>query len=398
MNAEVITIGTELLLGQIVDTNAAWIARRLAEAGVNLYYTTTVGDNRRRIAEVIRHALGRVDVVLTTGGLGPTVDDVTREAIADVTGRPLVRRPEVVEHLERLFRRMGREPGENNLRQADVPEGARVLWNPIGTAPGFIVPHGSKQIIAMPGVPREMKRMMEEHVLPFLRELVGCPVTIRSKVLRTIGVGESAVDQRLADLMRLSNPTVGLAAHMGQVDVRITARAPGPHEAERMIAHVEREVRRRIGRWIYGEGDERIEEVVIRLVRQREETLALLETNTEGAIAHRLQQAEGDDQVVIHAEVIPPPEGNPDDAHATALATRLQRRSGSTWALVVWGTAGEDEGFYGQDVGTTLIALARPGGTPVTHRLELGGRDEHSRRWVANQALDTLRRALMAIS
>jgi len=394
VNAELITVGTELLLGQIVDTNAAWIARRLAEAGINLYYKTTVGDNRRRIAEVIRHALGRADVVLTTGGLGPTVDDVTREAIADVTGRPLVRRPELVEHLTTLFRRMGREPGENNLRQADVPEGARVLWNPIGTAPGFIVAHEGKWIIAMPGVPREMKRMVDEQVVPFLRELVDRPVTIRTKVLRTIGVGESVVDQHLADLMRLSNPTVGLAAHMGQVDVRITARAPGPREAEVMIAQVEREVRRRIGTWIYGEGNETIEEVVVRLLRRRGETMALVETNTGGEVARRLREAEGDDSVVVHAEVAAPPEGTPDEARAVTWASRLLGRGGSMWALVVWGTAGADEGVYGRRLGATVIVVAREGSAPLTHRFELGGRDEHSRRWVANRALDALRRAL----
>ncbi len=393
MDAELITIGTELLLGQIVDTNAAWIAQRLAEVGVNLYYKTTVGDNRERIAAVIRHALKRVDVVLTTGGLGPTVDDVTREAIADATGRPLVRLPELEEHIRHIFRRMGREPGANNLRQADVPEGARVLWNPVGTAPGFIVSLGEKHVIAMPGVPREMKRMMNDHVLPFLRQLVGQPVTIRSKVLRTIGIGESMVDERIADLMRLENPTVGLAAHMGQVDVRITARAPGPREADIMIAQVERQIRQRLGNWIYGEGTETIEEVIVRRLRKRGETLAVVETNTEGAIARRLQAVEGSAQVLISATVEAPPTALPDEETVAQLAERAQKASNATWGLVVYGTAGEDEGIYGRQLGETVIGLSGPNGVR-THRFELGGRDEHSQRWVANRALDTLRRAL----
>lgn len=396
MDAELITIGTELLLGQIVDTNAAWIAQRLAEVGVNLYYKTTVGDNRQRIAAVIRHALSRVDVVLTTGGLGPTVDDVTREAIADATGRPLVRRPELVEHIASIFRRMGREPGPNNLRQADIPEGAQILWNPIGTAPGFIVHQEGKYIIAMPGVPREMKRMMDEQVLPFLRQLVGQPVTIRSKVLRTIGIGESLVDQRIADLMQSENPTVGLAAHMGQVDVRITARAPGPREAEIMIAQMERQIRQRLGDWIYGEGTETIEEVVVRSLRTRGETLAVVETNTEGHIARRLREVEGGAEVLVHAEVRAAPEGTPDSDLAADLARQVRRESSATWALVVYGTAGADEGVYGRQLGETVIVLAGAEGVS-THHFKLGGRDEHSQRWVANRALDTVRRTLAGV-
>lgn len=390
VDAELVSIGTELLLGQIVDTNATWIAQRLAESGINVYFKTTVGDNRERITGVIEDALNRVDVVLTTGGLGPTVDDMTREAVADAVGREIVRNEELVNHIRDIFRRWGREAGENNLRQANLPEGAVVLPNPIGTAPGFRVEYNGKHVIAMPGVPREMKRMMEEQVLPFLRERAGDDVVIKVRVLHTIAIGESSVDDRIADLMTSSNPTVGLSAHTGQVDVRITARAPGEREADMMIAQVEQKVRSRLGDYIYGADDVTIERVIGDMLSERGETLALVETNTGGRIARRLNQCTAD--VLVFSDVEPPEQ--PHEEAVREATERLRTTCDATWGLVIQGTAGADEGTYGENLGETVVAVAGPNGI-VSGSHGIGGQDEHSLGWIANRSLDLLRRQLL---
>jgi len=207
MNAEIVATGTELLLGELVDTNSAYIARRLREIGVNVYFKTTVGDNLERIARVLDIALSRADVVITTGGLGPTVDDVTREAVARVTGCPLELDERQLKRIEAMFARWGRQMGTNNRRQAYLPHGCIPIDNPVGTAPGSIVETPRGTIISIPGVPREMEYLMEHAVLPYLRSRLARPEVIIAKVLRTVGIGESAIDERLDDLMHLSNPT-----------------------------------------------------------------------------------------------------------------------------------------------------------------------------------------------
>ncbi|MEZ4716259.1 MAG: CinA family nicotinamide mononucleotide deamidase-related protein [Caldilineaceae bacterium] len=223
ISTEIVTTGTEILLGEIVDTNAAWIAQQLRESGINLYYKTTVGDNEARVRAVIELALSRSDVILVTGGLGPTKDDITRQAIAAATGRALVLDEGALATLKARFARFGSHMTENNVQQAYIPEGATLIENPVGTAPGFIVENDRGTVIAMPGVPREMKVLMEQSILPYLRKRNGNVGVIRRRILRTIGIGESTIDHELTDLMQLANPTVGLAAHLGQVDVRLTA-------------------------------------------------------------------------------------------------------------------------------------------------------------------------------
>nr|WP_290669696.1 CinA family nicotinamide mononucleotide deamidase-related protein [Ardenticatena sp.] len=392
MNAEIITIGTELLLGQIVDTNAAWLAQRLASLGVNLYYKTTVGDNRERIANAIRLALSRADVVLTTGGLGPTVDDMTRDAIADATGRRLVRDPELVAHITALFRRWGREPSANNLRQADLPEGARILPNPIGTASGFLVEHEGRYVIAMPGVPREMKRMMDEQVAPFLRRLVGEQVVIKIRVLHTVGVGESVIDEQIADLEQGANPTVGLAAHSGQVDVRITARAPNEKQADVMIAQVERQIRNRLGDAIYGADEETLEGVVAQALARLGRGV-VVESNTRGEIAARLREAAPN--LLVAAVCVEPDVVACETAQA--MAQEVRQAHDVAWGLVVLGTSGANEGVYGETRGETVVALATAEQV-YCKALGLGGADEHSLSWVRNRALDFVRRVLRNLS
>lgn len=393
MNAELITIGTELLLGQIVDTNAAHIAQRLAEVGVNLFYKTTVGDNRARAAAVLRQAIARSDVVIVTGGLGPTVDDITREAIADAAERPIVRDPALVARIDHIFRRWGREPGANNYRQADLPEGAVALDNPIGTAPGLRLEVGDTLIVAMPGVPREMKRMLDEQVLPLLRERSGGEVVIKSKVLRLAGIGESQIDELIDEPMRWHNPTVGLAAHIGQVDVRITARAPSAREAEIMIAQAEAKIRPRLADWIFGEGTETLEGAITALLAARSETLALRESSSEGHLAARLR-ATAHPETLCAAEIVAPA-ALPSAEDGMRAAEALRAATGATWAVAILGRAGPETGVYQEDTGETLIALAGPQGSTARH-FALGGTDELSRAWVENRALTFLRQQLTA--
>ncbi len=392
MNAELITIGTELLLGQIVDTNAAWIAQRLAAEGVNLFRKQTVGDNQTRAAETIREALNRADIVLTTGGIGPTVDDKTRESIAEATDRQIVRHPELVTRVEKIFARWGRAPGENNLRQADLPEGAEAIPNPVGTAPGVRLElENGKVVMAMPGVPREMKKMMNEQIIPYLRSR-GVSAIIKSKVLRTAAVGESSIDEKIADLERLENPTVGLAAHTGQVDIRITARAATEKEADVLIDHVAKQVRRRLKGSIFGEDKETLEGVVSQLLNEQNASVTVFETLTEGSIAQLLQDS-GVSEVVREIGQITTGELL-DQERAKQQTIELAAQHGTTWALAIYSTEGDHA--YGDNPGNSLIAVAGAGQCKIREYPQVG-RDNVSRRWLTARALDLLRRELVKV-
>ena len=249
MNAEIVTIGSELLLGQIVDTNASWIAQRLAENGVNLFYKTTVGDNFDRMTAILDSALERADVVITTGGIGPTQDDLTREAVASVTNRKIVTDPQSLEEINQRFRRRGFILTKNNEKQATVPEGATVIRNPNGTAPAFLVEDPRGVIISVPGVPFEMKWLIENEIIPYLRQKFDLNQVIHYKLLKVSDLGESNVDHLIGHLIaESSNPTVGVLAHPGQVDVRIAALAEDTAEADKLIEPVAKEARRLLGR------------------------------------------------------------------------------------------------------------------------------------------------------
>lgn len=393
MRAELISIGTELLLGQIVDTNAAWMAQRLAAEGVNLYRKQTVGDNRQRIASAIQEALERADLVVMTGGLGPTVDDMTRDAIAEAVGRPLVRDEALVAHIETIFERWGRAAGENNRRQADLPEGASGIPNPVGTAPGILLElEGDKTIIATPGVPREMKQMMEEQVIPYIRSK-GVSATIKVRLLRSAAVGESVIDEKIADLERLENPTVGLAAHTGRVDIRITARAATEKEADVLIEHVAGQVRRRLGDAIFGEDTATLEGVVSDLLDDRNESVAIYETVTGGAVAEALRAIGGP---VAGAEV--GEAGDlPDEETARVRAALYAAENCAAWALAVYSTDGDHA--YGDNPGESLLVVAgAEADQAAVMRFPQVGKDDISRAWIVARALDLLRRELLRAS
>jgi nicotinamide-nucleotide amidase len=291
VNAEIVAIGSELLLGQIVDTNSAWIAQRLAEIGVNLFYTTVVGDNAGRMREILGRALARSDVVITSGGIGPTEDDLTRELVAEVTGRPLILDSQLLQQIEERFRRRGFIMTKNNEKQAFIPTGAIPVENPNGTAPSFIVEDPRGIIVSLPGVPFEMQWLFEHRVAPYLRNRFDLREMIVSRVLKIAEVGESGVDDRIGHLIRGStNPTVGVLAHPGQVDVRISVKTDSLDHARELIAPVEQEVRSAFTHDLFASDDDTMEGVVGGLLSGRGLTIAVIEGLTGGMIAQRLQQ------------------------------------------------------------------------------------------------------------
>jgi len=399
MPAEIVSIGTELLLGEIVDTNAAYIARQLTTIGLDLYYKTTVGDNEARATAVLREALQRSGIVITTGGLGPTVDDVTREAVAAATGRPLEMRPELIEEIEGFFRRRGTQMTENNLRQARLPRGAIAISNPVGTAPAFVVEDAAGIIISLPGVPSEMRYLMEHAVLPYLRQKLGLRGVIKVRNLHTVGIGESQVDSLIGDLEREANPTVGLAAHPGQTDVRITAKAESEEQAARLIAGMEEELRRRLGDVIYGADDETLEGVLMRLLQQRGRSLAVVETVTGGAITARLTAVAAGGQLFKGGLIAPeeaalaslglsPEAAASPEELATLTARRVRQAQTADLGLAVLarGQANELTAYIALDTGETTLRRTR----------DFSGRpNELVVPWIVHTALDVVRRALL---
>jgi nicotinamide-nucleotide amidase len=290
MDAEIIAIGSELLLGQIIDTNSSYIAKSLADIGIELIQTTTVGDNLQRMKEAIQEATQRCQVVITTGGLGPTEDDLTREAVAETTKRPLVFQPHLMEQIEGLFKRRGFRMTENNRKQAYIPEGAIPIENPKGTAPGFIVEGSNWVTISIPGVPSEMEYLMGNTVIPYLRKRFDLKSEIiRYKVLRACGLGESAIGIQIKDLMKDSkNPTVGTLASIGDIKIRITAKADSPLEASALIQKMEQEIRNRLGILIYGVDDETLHGNIVKELERLNLTLSVAETFTVGIISQKL--------------------------------------------------------------------------------------------------------------
>src|SRR5919199_322763 len=253
-NAEIVSVGTELLLGELVDTNTAWLSGRLAELGVSLYRHTTIGDNKERIVAAFREAASRADLVLATGGLGPTSDDLTNESLGLATGREMVEYPEARRHVDEMFARLGREPTASNYKQALFPEGSELIPNPVGTAMGALLEHEGTLFATLPGVPAEMERMFEETLEPLIKER--SEGAIVSRTLHFIGLGESALAEKVQDLLDASDPTVAPLAGQGKVRLRITARAASPEEAQEKIEPVAEEILARLGDYHFGEDDE----------------------------------------------------------------------------------------------------------------------------------------------
>ena len=303
MEAEIITIGTELLLGEIVDANSRTIARALREIGLDLYRTTTVGDNVERIAQVVKESAERAQAVITTGGLGPTVDDPTREAMSIAFSSPLEFKPELWEEIIEGFSRYGTVPSENNKQQAFIPRGAIVISNPVGTAPAFIIETPSSVVIALPGVPAELAVLLESDVIPYLRKKLKLRQIIKTRILRTAGIGESWLDNKIEDLERMSNPTVGLAAHPGLVDIRITAKGPNSAAVDEMIWKMEATIRQRLGDHIYASDQTALEDVIIEQLEEKGWKLLFFELGTNAVLEKSF--AGRDSQFRKYAEIDP---------------------------------------------------------------------------------------------
>jgi nicotinamide-nucleotide amidase len=378
-SAEIISIGTEILLGEIVDTNAQYIARALKDAGIDLYRKTTVGDNTTRIAQALREALDRSDIIITSGGLGPTVDDLTREGVAMAAGVEIEYIPELWDQIQERFRRFGRQPTENNKRQAYVPKGSIPIENPVGTAPAFIVhAPGDKTIISLPGVPREMEYLMRNAVLPFLAQHYHLHDIIKSLILHTSGVGESQVDELIADLEKGSNPTVGLAAHAGQVDIRITAKADSPGKADAMIQDMEGAIRQRLGNWIYGVDQQTLQEVALDNMAFLGWTLGLVEAGLNGRLTQRLASTEGP---FIGGKVLTE---LPDPAQLASLTNDFRAAQGLDVTIGIGlYPAGEKQDIH--------IVLITPDDEKKLVR-SYGGPPQLAQTWAVNTGLDLIRK------
>ena len=408
LKGEIVTTGTEILLGQIVDTNAAWIAQQLNAVGVSLYYKSTVGDNEERLRRLLEMSMARSDLVIVTGGLGPTADDITRDAIANAIGKPLVLDQVTIAELKKRFSNWGTRMTVNNQKQALIPQHATIVPNPVGTAPGFRVECMGCTLFALPGVPREMKQMMEDHVLPYLRKETKGQGVIKTRTLRTIGIGESSIDHEIQDLMSSENPTVGLAAHTGQADVRLTARGLTEHEADAMLNDLEAAVRSRIGPYIYSnEKDKDIAEHIVDLLKLKRESLVIYEFHTQGMITDRLQKVRGleildlpfsrNPELASKIESCLP--GNEEDEDATRqalsdIANLLADNSNASCILVVLGTSGEDQGVYQKRRGFSHV-LFRSSKQDKLIRISFGGSDALTGVWIGNRCFDLIRRTIL---
>ena len=370
-SAEIITIGTEILLGEIVDTNTRYIARTLRGMGVDLYRTITIGDNVDRIAEAINHSMQRAEIVITTGGLGPTVDDPTREAVAKAIGVETEFREDLWEQVVAVISRYGRKPSENQKRQAYVPKGAIGIPNPVGTAPCFIVETERNAVLSLPGVPNEMEHILHESMIPYLQKRFDLTEIIKIRILHCAGLGEGMIDEKIADLETLSNPTVGLAAHTGVVDIRIAAKAKNEAEADEMIAQIEAQVRERLGDVVFGADEDRLEDVTLNAVAKRGWTLVAVEAGLDGLLARKIP----------HTSSI-------SNLQSSTLLDELHTAKQEANSDAALGVA-----MYLEERAAEM-ALITPSGEKI-HRITYGGPPRSLARWSVNLALDWLRRRAM---
>lgn len=415
MRCEVVAVGTELLLGQIVDTNSSWIGEQLALAGIDSFFQTKVGDNLGRIVDVVELALNRSDAVVMSGGLGPTQDDITRQAIARVMGVDLELDEEVAARIEQMFAARGRRMPMNNLLQAEVPVGATAIRDPQpGTAPGLICPVGDKVIYAVPGVPYEMQAIMSEAILPDLRRRAGDTSTIVSRTLRTWGESESGLAERLTDRIHAldvsGNPTMAfLASGIEGLKVRLTAKGADAAEAQALLDAEEAEDRAVLGDLVFGLDDETMESAVLDLLAARGLTLGVAESITGGLMGARITDVPGASKVFrggitsyaseVKFDLLDVPEGPVVSAAAArAMATGARRVLGADVALAVTGVAGP-EPQDGRDPGTVFIGidLGPLADGPEALETRLPGDRLRIRQFTVITALGALRQRLLGI-
>ncbi|GDX26806.1 CinA-like protein [Actinomycetes bacterium] len=411
MRCSVVAVGTELLLGQIVDTNSSWIGERLAAHGISSLLQVKVGDNHQRIVDVVRSALVEADAVIMCGGLGPTHDDLTREAIAEVMGVELVLHEDIAQVIREMFESRGRRMADNNLQQAMVPVGATVIHQTRGTAPGLICPVGDKVIYAVPGVPHEMQDMMERAILPDLRARAGEAGVIVSRVIRTWGESESGLNERLNpvinELEKIGNPTLAfLASGWEGIKVRLTAQRADEQQAHALLDQWQGKVHDLVGEVIFGFDTETMESVVLDILRSRGLTLGLAESVTGGLVSGRLSAIPGASDVLrgcvvsyaseVKYDLLGVPRGPVvTEAAAVAMAQGACRVLGSDVGLSLTGVAGPTE-QEGQAVGTVCVGIALPGEPAFATTLRMPGQRDQMRQMSVISALDVLRRRLLA--
>ena len=408
MNAEILAVGTELLLGDIVNTNAQYIAQGLAELGIDVYYQTVVGDNPERLKSAMHSAFDRADIIITTGGLGPTEDDLTKEIGAQYFGRKLVLDERALDRIKKFFDKMKRPMTDNNVKQAMVPENAVVMYNANGTAPGIIIENEKQILIMMPGPPREMKPMFSQQVKPYLASKQ--EYTLVSRVLRIAGVGESAMEMQVKDLIASqTNPTVAPYAKDVEAVLRITARAENADEAEKIIEPVAQEIYSRFGQSVYAEGETSMQETVAQMLVKRNKTIAVAESCTGGLVASRLIEYPGISSVLLEGAVTYSNEakmrrlgvkretleayGAVSAETAVEMAEGIAKSSGASIGLSTTGVAGPGPS-EGKPEGLVFIGVYIEGKTYVKE-LNLAGKRNVIRERAAYNALDYLRRKLM---
>jgi competence/damage-inducible protein CinA-like protein len=417
VRAEILTIGDELVRGEIVDSNKSFLSDRLLSLDVETRFHASVGDDPADMADALRRAVGRSDVVVVSGGLGPTRDDLTTEVVARTFGRELVLDPAALEAIRGFFRALGREMSKNNEKQALFPERAEVLTNPIGTAPGFMVDEAGALVFCLPGVPRELVRMMDEQVMPRIARRLeraggSAPPVVRATLLRTFGMGESTLDAELADVARGGDVSLGFRTAFPDNYLRPVARGRSAEEADERLARVCEEIHRRLGALVYAEGAETMEQVVGRLLRQAGRTLAVAESCTGGLVAQRVTDVAGSSDyflggVVAYANAAKTALlGVPDDllaAHgavsdpvARAMADGARTRFGADVAVATTGISGPGGGTAEKPVGLVYVALAADAGAHAESFVFPLDRTRH-RQLTAQLALDWVRRSLLGV-
>ncbi|MCG8498826.1 MAG: competence/damage-inducible protein A [Firmicutes bacterium] len=410
MNAEIIAVGTELLLGQIVNTNAQFLSLQLSQLGIDVYFQTVVGDNHNRLKDTFQHALNRSDIVIFTGGLGPTKDDLTKETIAEILALPLELHEESLQRIKGFFKSIHRQMSHNNEKQAYLPKGCTVLQNDYGTAPGCLIEKDGKIVVMLPGPPREMKPMFNNYVFPIIRSETSD--IIYSKVLRIFGIGESSLEEELADIIETqSNPTIAPYAKEGEVTLRITAKCENEEEAQERIQQVEQKIRQRLGITVYGEGEESLEEVVSNLLIQKGVTIAAAESCTGGLLAEKLSRTPGISSCFNRGMITYSNEskvellgvsqetlnqyGAVSEQTALEMAKGVRERSKVDVGISITGIAGPGGGSTEKPVGLVYVAMA------TEHKcwcqtLRLAGNRERIRNMTSMRALDMIRRYLIS--
>ncbi|MBU0477382.1 competence/damage-inducible protein A [bacterium] len=411
MSAEIITIGTELLTGSTTNTNASYLAEKLTSMGIETCFQTSVGDNYPHLESVLSEAIKRSEVIIVTGGLGPTVDDITKQAVSSVLKTRLILETSILSKIERFFKDRKKEIPSNNYNQALIIRGSMIINNETGTAPGLIIERGKNTIILLPGVPRELKQMFEHTVSKYLGKKYSKNLVIKSRTLRTFGLGESDLDEKITHVTeKYSNPCIAFLAHTTEVDIKITAKAGNQGIADSLIADVETQIRDCLGDCVFGADDETMEKIVAAILTLRNKTIAVAESCTGGLISNLLTNVSGSSAYFIESIIAYSNEakirllhvslhtieefGAVSSQTASAMAKGIKELAGTDYGLSVTGIAGPTGGTSEKPVGLVYIGLAHQNGVDTSEHKFFGTRDIIKQK-AAQTALDTIRKYLI---